>query len=69
MSDLDPHYVSVKQAAAFLALNPASVYALLDQQVIESRYHGRKRLVVVTSLREYAEGLPMVAPAPKSQSA
>lgn len=62
MSDLDPHYVSVKEAAAFLALNPQTVYALLDQQTIESRYAGRKRLVVVSSLREYAESLPAARP-------
>lgn len=58
MTRLDPHYVSVEEAADFLALSKWSVYKLLDSQTIESRYQGRKRLVVVTSLREYAEGLP-----------
>lgn len=58
MSRLDPHYVSVEEAAEFLGLSKWSVYSKLDQQLIESRYDGRKRLVVVTSLREYAEGLP-----------
>lgn len=62
MSALDPHYVSVKQAAEFLALNAQTIYSLLDQQVIESRYAGRKRLVVVSSMREYAESLPAVRP-------
>jgi excisionase family DNA binding protein len=58
MTALEPHYVTVKQAAEFLALSPASVYALLDQQAIESRYKGRSRRVLVTSLREYAESWP-----------
>lgn len=60
---LEPHFVSVKSAASFLALTPQTVYALLDQQIIESRYAGRKRLVVVTSMREYAESLPSARPA------
>lgn len=60
--ELEPHFVSVKSAATFLALNTQTVYALLDQQRIESRYHGRKRLVVVESLRGYAASLPDVKP-------
>ena len=63
---MDPIYVSVKEAARLLGLSTWSVYQKLDQQVIESRYDGRKRLVVVKSLREYADSLPAVAPEPES---
>lgn len=62
MSALDPQYVTVAEAASFLALSKHTVYALLDSQTIESRYAGRKRLVIVSSLREYAEGLPTSRP-------
>lgn len=61
-ADLDPIYVSVKEAARLLGLSTWSMYSKLDQQVIESRYDGRKRLVLLTSLREYADSLPSVAP-------
>jgi hypothetical protein len=60
--DLEPIFVSVKKAAQMLSLTPATVYARLDQQLIESRYEGKKRLVVLASLREYAANLPDVAP-------
>lgn len=57
-SSLEPIYVSVKEAATMLSISPWSCYQLLDAQAIDSRYHGRRRLVSVTSLRAYAEGLP-----------
>jgi len=53
-----PIFVSVKEAAFKLNLTPWSVYKLLDQKAIDSRYHGKRRLVVVTSLEEYAANLP-----------
>ena len=59
---LDPVFVSVKQAAELLAVSPWQIYDLLDKQAIESRYQGRRRLVVVSSLRKYAESLPTTAP-------
>lgn len=61
MDQVDPIYVSVKEAARILGLSTWSLYQKLDKQVIESRYDGRKRLVVVTSLREYAAALPTTA--------
>lgn len=54
----DPIFVSVKQAAHMLAVTPWSVYQLLDSGAIESRYHGRRRLVSVKSLHRYANNLP-----------
>lgn len=64
MTTLDPIFVSVKEAAHMLGLSPWAVYQKLDQQLIESRYDGRKRLVVLKSLRAYAAGLPESRPAP-----
>ena len=55
---LDPIFVSVKEAARALGISPWSCYQLLDSQQIESRYHGRRRLVDVKSLRKYAASLP-----------
>lgn len=57
---IDPIYVPVKEAARLLGLSTWSVYQKLDAQVIESRYDGRKRLVSMASLREYADSLPEV---------
>lgn len=54
----DPLLVSVKEAAKLVGLSTHSMYALCDQQVIESRYHGRRRLVVFASLKQYAAELP-----------
>ena len=62
---LDPIFVSVKEAATMLGLSTWAVYQKLDQQVIESRYEGRKRLVSVASLREYAAALPSAKPSPE----
>lgn len=59
---IDPIFVSVKDAAAALGLSTWQTYQLLDAQKIESRYQGRRRLVVVESLREYARNLPTEAP-------
>lgn len=54
---LEPIFVSIKDAAAMLSLTPWSVRQLLDAKVIESTYHGRRRLVVLTSVRDYANSL------------
>lgn len=65
MSDITPQngqpeaiFVSVQAAAQMLSISRWSCYQLLDQQAIESRYHGRRRLVLVDSLRKYAANLP-----------
>lgn len=62
MNYVDPIFVSVKEAARILGLSTWSVYQKLDSQTIASQYEGRKRLVSVASLREYAAGLPTTAP-------
>lgn len=58
----DPITVTVKGAAQMLGLSNWSVYKLLDQGKVESRYKGTRRLVVVESLREYVAGLPTEKP-------
>lgn len=55
---MDPIFVSVKGAAEALSLSRAQVYDLLNDGAIDSRYQGSRRLVVVESLREYADSLP-----------
>lgn len=55
---VEPIFVSVKDAALILGLSQFSVYQLLNNGAIESRYQGRRRSVVLTSLREYAAALP-----------
>ena len=55
---IEPIFVSVKEAARVLGVSPWTCYQLLDEQKIESRYQGRRRLVSVVSLREYATTLP-----------
>lgn len=69
MSQITPIFVSVKEAAQILGLTNWSVYKLLDEQQIKSQYHGRKRLVNVESLREYAEGLPTTPPVADPETA
>jgi len=58
MSDITPIFVSVKEAAQMLGITQWSVYKLCDEQAIRSQYHGKRRLVRLDSLREYADGLP-----------
>jgi hypothetical protein len=60
----DRIFVSVKEAANMLGgITPWQVYRLLDAQEIESRYIGKRRMVVLESLREYAANLPTQASA------
>jgi excisionase family DNA binding protein len=54
----DPIFVSTKETARILGLSRNHVYEMLDQGLIESRYIGRRRLVVMASLREFIAGLP-----------
>lgn len=59
---LTPILVSVKQAAQMLGVSPWTCYQLADAGEIQSRYMGRRRLIVFESLRNYAEGLPTERP-------
>ena len=69
MAKIDPISISVKDAAEALGVHPMTIYRLCDQQAIKSAYLGRKRLVDVESLREYAANLPATPPAPEDVSA
>jgi excisionase family DNA binding protein len=60
---IEPIFTSVNEAARILDTTPWTVYKLLDAQEIESRYQGRRRKVVLASLRAYAERLPSEGPA------
>lgn len=53
-----PIFVSVKQAGQILGISTWSCYQLLNENKVDSRYHGRRRLVSVKSLEEYARNLP-----------
>lgn len=66
---IEPIFVSVKDAAKTLSLTSWEVYKLLNEQKIASQYHGRRRLVSVESLREFAANLPVVKPEPADESA
>lgn len=54
---LTPIFCSVKQAAEALNLSPWEVYQLLDEGAIKSKKRGRRRLVIVTSLYDFADSL------------
>jgi hypothetical protein len=58
VSNHDPIFVSALDAGRMLGITRAEVYALCDAQQIESRYHGKRRLVVLASLRQFADSLP-----------
>lgn len=57
---IDPIFISVEATAKALDLPKSRVYKLLDAGAIESRYERRRRMVVVSSLREFAANLPSV---------
>lgn len=58
----EPLLISVKETALILGLSRNHTYALLDLGVIDSRYIGRRRLVVKSSLNEFVERLPRTPP-------
>lgn len=58
VKDVDPIFVSVKDAARILGVSPWRVYQLCDTREVESRYQGRRRLVVYKSLVDFADRLP-----------
>lgn len=54
----DAMLVSISGAAALLGLSRTEVYSLLTQGRLTSRYHGRRRLVDMDSVRAFVAGLP-----------
>lgn len=67
--DDGPITISVKDAASKIGVAPMTIYRLCDAQAIESVYLGRKRLVLLASLREYVANLPTSAPSAEAESA
>lgn len=55
---IEPIFVSVQEAADALNITRGEMYKLAKGGPITSKLHGRRRLVSVDSLREYADGLP-----------
>lgn len=55
----DPISVSVPTAAAMVGLSERRLRDLCNEGKVDSRYEGRKRLVLVDSLRDYIRSLPM----------
>jgi excisionase family DNA binding protein len=51
-------FVTPLEASQTLAISRSQVYDLLNRGVIDSRFFGRRRLVVLDSLREFADNLP-----------
>lgn len=51
-------FVSVKQTSDMLGLSLNQTYELLNRQLIESRYFGKRRLVLLASVNEFAHNLP-----------
>lgn len=61
MSDITPIHVTAKDAATILGggVSPWTIHRLCRDGLIESRFLNRRRLVVLASLREYADNLPV----------
>ncbi len=53
-----PILVSIEDAAASIDTSRSGMYALIESGKIETRYHGRRRKVVYSSLEEFAATLP-----------
>lgn len=59
-SGLTPIYVTAKDAATILGggTSPWTIHRLCRDGAIQSRFQGKRRMVVLTSLHEYANNLP-----------
>lgn len=57
-AQLSPLFISIADGTRMLGVSLRTMRDLIDSDAIETRYVGRRRLVVYESLRRYAEGLP-----------
>jgi hypothetical protein len=59
-SGLTPIYVTAKDAATILGggTSPWTIHRLCRDGEIDSRFQGKRRMVVLASLRDYADNLP-----------
>ena len=55
---VDPHAVSVKDAARIAAVSTRQIYDWLNAGIVDGRYVGRRRIVLYRSLIEHLDGLP-----------
>lgn len=67
-SSLDPILISAKDAARRLGVAPWTVYQLLREEKLESRWIRNRRLIAVTDLEEYAANLPRRRPTSEEAS-
>lgn len=51
---MEPLLISIRQAAEVLGVGRSTVYDLIDRGAVHTKTIGRRRLVLVTSLRELA---------------
>lgn len=51
-------FASAKEVAVILNLSRNAVYELCDSGVLESRFLGRRRLILLASVDKLAAGLP-----------
>lgn len=54
---MDPIFVSIREAARLLGLSRSRVYELLNEGALETKKVGVRRLVRVSSIREFAEAV------------
>ena len=61
---IEPRFVTVADAALYLAVNPYTVYRLIrdPDNGIVVRHHGRKKLIELASLKAYADSLSTESP-------
>ena len=60
VSTMEPIYVTARDAATILGggTSPWTIHRLCRLGAIESRFQGQRRMVVLASLRDYADSLP-----------
>jgi hypothetical protein len=64
LAGIEPAFVSVKFAAAFVAESPWAIKDKLRRGILRARKAGRRTLVEFQSLRDYAASLPTATFAP-----
>lgn len=52
---MDPIFVSIAEAGRMLGLGKTSLYELIGEGKLETKQIGRRRLVLVSSIRQFAE--------------
>lgn len=68
VSKMEPIYVTARDAATILGggTSPWTIHRLCRLGAIESRFHGKRRMVLLASLRAYADNLPTTREAEES---